>query len=182
MRPALRLIQLLVQPARGMLWLLLMAEEVISYTFRHRIEVPADRYQIRVSRTERFISAILEINLLTVAAQRAVVELSQMKRTGRLIDDLSRSGRLHPYPLSCRLCRTSGGWRGTRKNRIAERASVRLRSRGTGSRRTLARHHNIRLTGACSLRGVSDSLPRSDHQMLRAGIRRRRCTLQNPSN
>jgi Zn-dependent protease with chaperone function len=87
MRLVLRLMQLLVRPARGILWLLMMAEGAVSSTFRRYIEVTADRYQIRVSGTEKFVSAVLEINLLTVAAQRAVVELSRMKRTGRLIDD-----------------------------------------------------------------------------------------------
>jgi Zn-dependent protease with chaperone function len=87
MRLALRLTRLLVQPARGILWLLMMAEGAVSCKFRRCIEVTADRYQIRVSGTEKFISAVLEINLLTVAAQRAVVELSRMKRRGRLIDD-----------------------------------------------------------------------------------------------
>lgn len=87
MKPTLRLMRLLVRPARGILWLLLMTEGAISCPFRRRLEVTADRYQIRVSGTERFISAILEINLLTVAAQRAVVELSQMKRTGQLVDN-----------------------------------------------------------------------------------------------
>lgn len=87
MRLALDLTRLLVQPSRGILWLLMMAEGAVSCTFRRYIEVTADRYQIRVSGTEKFISAVLEINLLTVAAQRAMVELSRMKRRGRLIDD-----------------------------------------------------------------------------------------------
>lgn len=86
-RPALRLIQLLIQPGRGILRLLMMAETAVSSTFRRCIEIGADRYQIRVSGTDRFVSAVVEINLLAVAAQRAIVELSRMKRTGRLVDD-----------------------------------------------------------------------------------------------
>lgn len=85
MKPAIRLMQLAVQPARGILWLLLMAEGAVSCTFRRCIEITADRYQIRTSGTESFISAVLEINLLTVAAQRALIELSRIRRTGRLI-------------------------------------------------------------------------------------------------
>lgn len=87
MRPAIRLMQMLVQPARGVLWLLLMAEAAVSCTFRRCIEITADRYQLRASGTEGFVSAVIEINLLTVAAQRALIELSRMRRTGRLIAD-----------------------------------------------------------------------------------------------
>jgi Zn-dependent protease with chaperone function len=87
MRPALRLIRLLVQQGRGILWLLMILEGSVTSTFRRRIEITADRYQIRVSGTERFVFAVLEINVLAVAAQRAMVEISRMKRRGQLIDD-----------------------------------------------------------------------------------------------
>jgi len=87
MRPALRLAQLLSKPGRGIIWLLAIAEGVVSSNLRRRIEIGADRYQVRVSGTDGFVSAVLEINLLAVAAQRAIVELSRMKRTGRLVDD-----------------------------------------------------------------------------------------------
>lgn len=90
MRPAIRLMQLLLQPARGILWLLLMAEGAASCPLRRRMEITADRYQARASGAEKFVSTLREINLLTVAGQRAVVELSRMRRTGRLIADYPR--------------------------------------------------------------------------------------------
>jgi Zn-dependent protease with chaperone function len=87
MRPALRLARLLVQPGRGILWLLMILEGTVTSPFRRRIEIAADRYQIRVSGTETFVSAVLEINVLAVAAQRAMVEIGRIKRRGQLIDD-----------------------------------------------------------------------------------------------
>jgi Zn-dependent protease with chaperone function len=87
MRPALLLSRLLVQPGRGILWLLMIMEGAATSPYRRRIEITADRYQIRVSGTERFVSAVLEINLLAAAAQRAMVEIGRMKRRGQLIDD-----------------------------------------------------------------------------------------------
>ena len=86
-KPALRLTRVLVQPGRGILWLLMIMEGVVTSAFRRRIEITADRYQIRASGTDRFISAVVEINVLAVASQRAMVELSRMKRTGRVVDD-----------------------------------------------------------------------------------------------
>ena len=86
-RLVLRLTQVLVQPARGFLWLLMVAARAASCGVLRRMEMEADRYQVRVAGTEAFISAVLEINLLAVATQRALVELSRMKRQGRLVDN-----------------------------------------------------------------------------------------------
>jgi hypothetical protein len=86
-RPALRLAQLLVGVGSGILWLLWIMEGTVTSGFRRRIEIAADRYQIRASGSDRFVSSILKINLLALAAQRALIELSGMKREGRLIDD-----------------------------------------------------------------------------------------------
>ena len=86
-RLALRAAQMLVQPARGLLRLLMVAASVVSCVFLRRMELEADRYQVRVTGTEAFISGVLEINLLAVATQRALVELSRMKRRGRLVDN-----------------------------------------------------------------------------------------------
>lgn len=87
MTVVLRLSQLLVQPGRRVLWLLMIIEGAATSFFRRNIEIAADRLQIRVSGSDRFISAVLEMNLLAVAAQRAMVELSRMKRAGQLVDD-----------------------------------------------------------------------------------------------
>ena len=58
-----------------------------SAVFWHRAEREADLYQLRVAGSEGFISAILGTNLLSLATQRAVVELSRMWRQRRLADD-----------------------------------------------------------------------------------------------
>jgi hypothetical protein len=86
-RLVLHLAQVLVQPARGLLRLLMVAACAASCVVLRRMEREADRYQVRVAGTEAFISAVLEINLLAVAAQRGLVELSRMKREGRLVDN-----------------------------------------------------------------------------------------------
>ena len=67
-KPALRLTRVLVQPGRGILWLLMIMEGAFTAAFRRRIETTADRYQIRASGTDRFISAVVEINVLAVAS------------------------------------------------------------------------------------------------------------------
>lgn len=100
-RLVLHLAQALVQPARGLLWLLMVAACAASCAVLRRMELEADRYQVRVAGTEAFISAVLEINLLAVAAQRALVELSRVKREGRLVDNypgfvVSLRGRYSP--------------------------------------------------------------------------------------
>jgi Zn-dependent protease with chaperone function len=86
-RFVLHLAQVLVQPARGLLWVLMVAACAASCVVLRRMELEADRYQIQVAGTEAFIAAVLEINLLAVASQRALVELSRMKRGGRLVDN-----------------------------------------------------------------------------------------------
>jgi hypothetical protein len=86
-RPLWHLILWLAQPGRGILWLFMILEGAVTSALRRHIEIGADRYQIRTSGSDRFVSAVLDINLLTVAAQRATVELARMKRAGRLIDD-----------------------------------------------------------------------------------------------
>lgn len=64
-----------------------LAEGAVSSVFLRRMEREADRCQVRVAGTDAFVSTILEINLLSVAAQRAVVDLSRMWREGRLVDN-----------------------------------------------------------------------------------------------
>lgn len=86
-RLAWRFAQLLVHPGRGVLRLMMMAEGAVSAIFLRRVELEADRYQVRAGGTGAFISATLEINLLTLAAQRSLVELSWMKQRGQLVDD-----------------------------------------------------------------------------------------------
>jgi len=86
-RFVLHLAQVLVQPARGLLWLLMVAACATSCAVLRRMELEADRYQVRVAGTEAFISAVLEINLLAVATQRALVQLSRMRQGGRLVDN-----------------------------------------------------------------------------------------------
>ena len=83
----LHLAQVFVQPARGLLWLLMVAACATSCAVLRRMELEADRYQVRVAGTEAFISAVLEINLLAVATQRALVQLSRMRQGGRLVDN-----------------------------------------------------------------------------------------------
>ncbi len=84
---ALRLVQVLSKLGRGVLRLLMVAEGAASSVILRRMELEADRYQARVAGTGAFISTVLEVNLLAYAAQRAVVELSGMKREGRLVDN-----------------------------------------------------------------------------------------------
>jgi len=86
-RLGLRLVQVLIQAGRMVLRLLKMVEGVVSSVFLRRIELDADRYQVRVAGTEAFISTVLELNLLEVAAQRAVVEVSRMWRKRPLVDN-----------------------------------------------------------------------------------------------
>lgn len=67
--------------------LLKMVKGVVSSVFLRHIELDADRYQVRVAGSEAFVSTVLEINLLEVAAQRAVVEVSRMWRKRPLVDN-----------------------------------------------------------------------------------------------
>lgn len=87
MRPAWLCARLLVLPGRGALRVLKMAEDAVSSVSLRRMEREADRCQVSVAGTDPFVSTILEINLLSVAAQRAVVDLSRMWREGRLVDN-----------------------------------------------------------------------------------------------
>jgi len=86
-RLVFQLAQVLAQPARGLLWLLMLAASAATCFVLRRMELEADLYQIRVAGTEAFTSAVLEINLLAVATQRALVELSRMNREKRLVDN-----------------------------------------------------------------------------------------------
>ena len=86
-QPALRLVQWLVQPGRGLLRLLMWVETVASSVFLRHMEREADRYQVRVTGTDAFVSTLQEVNLLAVAAQGAVVKLSHLWREGRLVDN-----------------------------------------------------------------------------------------------
>jgi hypothetical protein len=81
-RLGLRLAQLLSQVSRVVLRLLAVAESAASSVFLRRMELEADRCQARVAGAGAFVSAALETNLLAFAAQRAIVELSRMKRKG----------------------------------------------------------------------------------------------------
>jgi len=65
----------------------MVAEGAASSVCLRRMELEADRHQARVAGTGAFISTVLEVSLLACAAQRAVVELSRMKREGRLVDN-----------------------------------------------------------------------------------------------
>jgi hypothetical protein len=64
-----------------------LAESAVCSAFLRRIELEADRCQLGVAGMQSFISTILETNLLAVASQRAVVDLSRMWRERRLVDD-----------------------------------------------------------------------------------------------
>jgi hypothetical protein len=79
--------QSLVLPGRGALRVLMLAESLVNSAFLRRVELEADRYQVWVAGTDAFIAGVREINLLEVAGQRAVIELSRMKREGYSIDD-----------------------------------------------------------------------------------------------
>jgi Zn-dependent protease with chaperone function len=83
----LRCAQAVVAPGRAVARFLLMAESAVSSPFLRRMELEADRCQLRVAGLESFISTILETNLLAVASQRAMVDLSRMWRERRLVDD-----------------------------------------------------------------------------------------------
>jgi hypothetical protein len=86
-RLVLHLAQVLAQPARGILWLLMLAAGAASCLVLRQMELEADLYQIRMAGTEAFLSTVLEINLLAMATQRALVELSRMKREKRVVDN-----------------------------------------------------------------------------------------------
>jgi hypothetical protein len=79
--------QSLARPGRAALRVLMLGESLVSSIFLRHLELEADRYQVRVAGTEGFIAGVSELNLLEVAAQRAVVELSRMKREGHLADN-----------------------------------------------------------------------------------------------
>jgi hypothetical protein len=55
--------------------------------FLRRAELEADSLQARVAGAATFMSTVLEVNLLALAEQRALIVLSRMKREGRLVDD-----------------------------------------------------------------------------------------------
>jgi Zn-dependent protease with chaperone function len=84
-RLALRFAQLLFLPGRAVLQLLMCAESAATSLFLRRMELEADGYQIRIAGTDAFVTTVRELNLLELAAQRAVVELSHMWRKGQLV-------------------------------------------------------------------------------------------------
>jgi Zn-dependent protease with chaperone function len=89
-RLALRFAEVLFRPARVVLRLLMWAESAATSVFLRRMELEADGYQIHIAGTDAFVSTVRELNLLAIAAQRAVVELSHMWRKGQLVDDYPR--------------------------------------------------------------------------------------------
>jgi hypothetical protein len=86
-RLGLPLAQLLFRLGRGVAWLLMKAAVAATCVFLRRAELEADRLQARVAGAAAFMSTVLDVNLLALAEQRALIELSRMKREGRLVDD-----------------------------------------------------------------------------------------------
>jgi hypothetical protein len=86
----LHCIQGLVVPGRTVVRLIMLAETAVSSVFLREMEREADGCQTRVAGTEGFLSTLREINFLSVAVQRAIVELSRMWRQGYLIDNYPR--------------------------------------------------------------------------------------------
>jgi hypothetical protein len=82
-----RLAQLLVLPGRAVLRVLMLLQSLVNSIFLRRLELEADRCQVRVAGTEAFITGVRELNLLEVAVQRALIELSRMKGEGRLVNN-----------------------------------------------------------------------------------------------
>jgi Zn-dependent protease with chaperone function len=83
----LRFVQMLFQPGRALLQVLMRAESTATFPFLRRMELEADRYQVRVVGTEAFVSTVRELNLLAMAAQRAIIELSRLWKQGQLADN-----------------------------------------------------------------------------------------------
>ena len=86
----LHCIQGLVVPGRAVVRLIMLAETAVSSVFLRGMEREADGCQTWVAGTEGFLSTLREINFLSIAVQRAIVELSRMWREGYLTDNYPR--------------------------------------------------------------------------------------------
>jgi Zn-dependent protease with chaperone function len=86
-RSGLRFAEAIFLPGRVILRLMMWVESAAGSVFLRQMEMEADGYEIRIAGTDAFVATVRELNLLALASQRAVVELSHMWRKGQLVDD-----------------------------------------------------------------------------------------------
>lgn len=86
-RIAIGVLEGLVSAGRGVLRLVRIVEQAVTAPFLRNMELQADRWQVSIAGSAAFVSTVSELNLLSVAAQRALVELSRKMREGQIVND-----------------------------------------------------------------------------------------------
>lgn len=79
-----------IEAARGVLWLMLVAAELLSCGVLRRMEYDADRAEAMVAGTREFVRTARVIAFLQIAAAQARYDMADAWENGRLADDLPR--------------------------------------------------------------------------------------------
>ena len=83
-------IQFFVGASRFILWLLLMAGQLVVGYLLREMEYDADRHETRLAGSDTFESTCRKISLLQLAYRGAIADLREFYRDGKLGDDLPR--------------------------------------------------------------------------------------------
>lgn len=81
--------RLAVRATRGVLWLFMMGSHALSCALLRQMELDADRYEVRLVGAQTFESTCWQMALLQVAFDRAMEDLGESLRDGRLADDFA---------------------------------------------------------------------------------------------
>jgi Zn-dependent protease with chaperone function len=107
----------LVEPTRGLLWLMYVVGEVLSCRVMQRMEYDADAAEAHVAGGAAFRETSLQLTMLQIAAEQVRSDLGAAFDTGRLADDLPqminrRFGQLsaHADEIHASLNRQSTNW------------------------------------------------------------------------
>lgn len=76
--------------SRKILWVLLFLGQSISSFMLRQMEFDADRYQTRLVGSDQFQDTMMEVNVLMMASQGAMHDLSSAWQDGRLTDDFAK--------------------------------------------------------------------------------------------
>lgn len=89
-----------VEAARGVLWLMLIAGEMLTCGVLRRMEYDADRVEAHISGTREFVRTNKLMLFLNIAARRARFDLADAWEQKRLADDLPRLIVAHAKQLA----------------------------------------------------------------------------------
>jgi len=98
-RALLSIARFFVWITRKILWIFMKAGHLASYLLIRKMELHADRYQIRVAGSKQFADTCLRRHTLSIASDQAFADLREEQKNNRLVDNLpdlilSKSDRL----------------------------------------------------------------------------------------